>query len=344
MKKIIFHLGIVATTIVFSAIIFICSPSATGIFIAHGAADIAIAPAVIDDHGLPQDIFNYTLTVTNKSSVQKNIFASVYEITAGGNQPFIDPSLANRPASLADWITVSRGAITLQPGEAKKIPVGVTINPYATAGDYHAVIAFVEGSTRDEAERHLSGAPQALVNFAVASNKKEILKLASFTPDKRFSSGFPVSVGYTIKNTGDVPSTPSGLVLFYDRIGHEVGSVPANASNIIIAPGESHTFTADWNDAKAGMGQYQAALQVTYGANDAQLADTILFWILPWQKILIIFFVLLAVAIGCAMMFHRSYLARHHRRLRAIENLTKGRHVVDLRHPSAAPPPRPPQK
>ena len=299
--------------------------------VAH-AADLTVAPAVIDTSGVPDDMFNYTLTVTNTSGRQLNVFASVYELTASGTQPFTDPASSDRPAFLADWIGISRGAMIFAPGETKTIPMSVTINPYATAGDYHAVVAFVEGGTRAEAEQHLDGAPQALVNFTVISDLKEELQLVSFGPEKRVSAGFPVVVDYAIKNTGDVPSDPGGDVIFYDRIGHDLGSVPVNPEGISIAPGDTKNFTASWNGA-GGMGEYKVGLEAAYGAQDAQLADTAIFWILPWKELLAIFITLLIVVIVAASFLHREYAKRHHRRRQLIEHLLKNKQVIDLKHP-----------
>ncbi len=300
--------------------------------VAH-AADLTVAPAVIDGNGIPDDMFNYTLTVTNTSGRQLNIFASVYELTASGTQPFIDPASSNRPELLADWIGISRGAMIFAPGETKTIPMNVTINPYATAGDYHAVVAFVEGGTRDEAEKNLNGAPQALVNFTVISDLKEELQLVSFGPEKRISSGFPMTVDYAIKNTGDIPSDPGGDVIFYDRIGHELGSVSVNPGGDSIAPGTTKQFTATWNGAGGSMGEYKVGLEATYGAQNAQLADTALFWILPWKELFVIFIILLILVIAAAVFMHRGYAKRHHRRRQLIEHLLKNKQVIDLKHP-----------
>ncbi len=303
------------------------------------AADFTVAPAVIDGNGIPNDIFSYTLTVTNTSGRLENVFASVYELTAAGDQAFVDPATSDRPALLADWIGITRGAMLFQPGETKKIPVTVTINPYATAGDYHAVIAFVAGDTRAAAEANLNGAPQALINFTIASDAKELLQLASFGPSRHFYSSFPVSVDYAIKNIGDVPSTPGGSVIFYDGIGHELGSVPVNPANGAIAPGATQSFTATWGGSHA-MGQYRVGIQATYGAADAQLSDEALFWVLPWRQLLTVFLALLAAVVIAASLLHRSYLKRHHRRRQLIESLLRARdnkHVVDLRHPGSHP-------
>ncbi|HUZ93130.1 MAG TPA: hypothetical protein VNG29_04005 [Candidatus Paceibacterota bacterium] len=296
------------------------------------AADLTVAPAVIDGHGLPRDILNYTLTVTNNNSSPENVFASVYELTASGTQVFADPSTSNRPALLADWIEVSRGATMFQPGESKTIPVMITINPSATAGDYHAVIAFVTGSTRNEAETHLNGAPQALVNLSVASDAKEALQIDSFGPAKRFYSGFPVEFDYIIENIGTVSEAPKGSVLLYDRTGHEIGSIDANPGGISIAPGEKKSFTAQWQNGQ-GLGQYKASLDILYGATNETLESVALFWILPWEKLLIIFGILFAVVIVLAVVMHKEYEKRHHRRMRMMQHLLKDRSVVDLRHP-----------
>lgn len=305
------------------------------------ADDLTVTPAVIDAHGLPRDILSYTLTVTNNTNVQQIVFASVNELTADGKQAFLDPSVSNRPETLADWISVDRGSMTFQPGETKTLPVGININPSATQGDYHAVIEFVEGATRDQAEQHLDGAPQAIINVSVASDATELLQIDSFTATKYFNSSFPADFNYTIENTGDVPSTPIGQVLFYDRTGHEIGSVNANPSSTSIVPGTTALFTATWAKGP-GLGQYKAVLDLTYGANDATLESVALFWILPWMKLLIVFGLLFILVIVGAIFLHREYEKRHHRRQQFIENLLK-RPPVPLVPPRPPMPPMPPR-
>ncbi len=302
------------------------------------AAGLTVTPAVVDDHGLPDDILNYTLTVTNTDDHMVNVFASVYNLTADGKQDFtdtsvVDASLAAKSVSLANWISVSRAAMIFAPHETKQIPVTINISPYATAGTYHAVIAFVEGGTRADAETNLNGAPQALVDLMVESNAKEELTLAKFSAETPFASSFPIRFVYTLENTGDVSSTPTGLVLFYDRVGHELGSVNANPQATAIAPGESRSFTVQLGSGQ-GFGQYKATLDLTYGASDATIEDVALVWVLPWQKLLVIFTGLLAVVVVLAVFLHRQYEKRHRRRVGMMQRILANRHVVDLRHPN----------
>lgn len=297
------------------------------------AAGLTVTPAVIDAQGLPDDLMSYSLTVTNTDDHMVNVFASVYDLTADGAQAFTDPSDSDRPASLADWISVSRASMIFQPGQTETIPVGIQIDPYATAGTYHAVIAFVEGGTRADAETHLDGAPQALIDVEVQSNAKEVLTLTGFSAAKPFSSGFPVAFTYTLRNDGNVASTPSGPVVFYDRIGHELGSTPANPNNIAIAPGTSQSFTVELGSGE-GFGQYKADLQLVYDGNGATIEDAALIWVLPWQKVLVLFGGLLAVVIVLAVFLHRQYEKRHRYRMDIMARLaTRRKDVIDLRPP-----------
>jgi hypothetical protein len=315
----------------FCAILFMLC----GFRIAH-ADGLVVSPAVIDGSGVPNDILNYTLTVTNTAGTMQNVFASVYDLTPSGTQPVTDPSGPNRNESLSAWISVSRAATQLAPGETRQFPLSVQIDPYAIAGDYHAVVAFVVGGTRPDAEQHLAGAPQTLVNLAVASNLVASLKVDSFAANKAFYSSFPASFTYTLENTGDLAVAPVGQIVFYDKDGHQLDAIDANPDSIVIQPKEKKSFMFDWAH-NGGFGQYKAVLSLTYGNKDDRLENTALVWVLPWKKLLIIFTSLFIVIIVLALWLHHEYEKRYHRRRRAIENLIKKHSrpapTLDLRHP-----------
>ena len=297
---------------------------------------LAVTPSVIDTTGLPQDLLNYSVTLTNTSDQVENIFPTVNELTADGSQPFTDPTDPDRVALLADWMTVDRGAIMLQPGATATIPIGININPYATAGDYHAVITFAEGGTADQAEANTTGAPQTIINMTVESNAKEDLQVDDFSMTKSFYSGFPVMTSYVIENIGNVPSTPTGKVLFYNKLGEEIGSIDANPRQTAIDAGGKQQFSVNWQNG-SGFGQYRAVLDLSYGPSDAKLENVALFWVLPWKPLVVIFGLLLAAIIVVATLLYRAYEQRHRRKMAAIEQLVnsrrKERTVVDLRHP-----------
>lgn len=303
------------------------------------AADITVFPAVIDGSGTPNDIMNYSLTITNNSSQQENVFATVCELTANGLQVFANPSEEDRTTLLADWISVSRGAILLMPGQSTTTPVQVQISPYAAAGEYHAVVAIVEGDTRDDAEHDLTNAPEAIINMGVASGLTVSLRVDDFSPDKNFYTAFPVAFDYSIENNGEATATPTGQVMFYDRTGHELGEVDANPNAVAISPGAKQSFTTQWVNG-GSFGQYKAVLDLSYAGGDNDLQDTALVWVLPWEKLLAAGGILFLLTIVVALWLHRRYEKRHRRRQQALENLLKKRKAepvfettLDLRHP-----------
>jgi hypothetical protein len=301
------------------------------------AANITVLPAVIDGSGVPGDILNYSVTVTNAGTSQENLFATVAELTPSGTQAFSDPSLADRSVSLAAWTSVSRAAILLPPGASTATPITVQIDPQAIAGDYHVTITFSPGNTRVEAEQHLADAPQALLDIAVASNLTASLQIDGFSAVKGFYEGFPVAFHYIIENTGNVASTPSGQVALYDRLGHEVGSLDTNPDGVSIAPGAKHAFTVSWGSG-GSFGQYRAMLDVSYGSGE-KLESTAIVWILPWKKLAVILGGLFLAMIALALLLHRRYEHRRRRRRQTIEHILKKRsteeptrsHIIDLR-------------
>ncbi len=313
--------------------IFCVTCAACGQGASHAyAADLTVAPATIDGNGLPNDMMNYSITIVNTSGRLINVFPVVYNLNANGDQFLADTAYGDKTTSLTNWISVSRGAILLEPGAQKTIPVGVQISPYATQGTYHAVIAFGEGDTIDVAEASITGAPQTLVTMDVASNAKESLRLDSFSATKRFYSAFPASLSYVIENNGTVSSTPTGEVTVYDRIGHVLGSLDANPKAYALAPGEKHTFTAAWQS-NEGFGEYKAVLNITYGSAGDSFEDAVLFWILPWQKIALIFGASLFVIIILTAMAYKKYEARFEQRKYLIKKMSRVNHVIDLRPP-----------
>ncbi|MGB7958165.1 MAG: hypothetical protein WCF77_05015 [Minisyncoccia bacterium] len=337
MKKIFFHnitLGLIAATAFFGCHL---------VLVAH-ADGLVVSPSVIDGNGVPNDILNYSLTITNQTGRQENIFAVVCELTPSGTVIFANPSVSDGPILLADWMSVSRAAIMLLPGESTTTPLTVQINPHAAAGNYHATVAFVTGDTRFDATQSLVGAPQALINISVASDLVASLRVDGFAAEKGFYTAFPVTFNYIIENNGDITTAPSGEVMFYDRLGHEVGSVDANPNSESVAPGEKKSFSAKWQNG-GNLGEYKAILDLSYGDMNDRLENTALVWVLPWKKLIAVFGGLFVLTIVLALLLHRRYEKRHRLRRRAIENLLKkrkeetpqnnfqkGEHVLDMRH------------
>lgn len=295
------------------------------------ASSLAITPAIIDLKAKARDILKESLVLVNDTAKYVEVYPVVNNIAiAEGKQEFLDPSLADHASSLANWIELSRASILLKPGEHKNINFSIEVNLRAKPGNYHALIAFPEGSRRDEAEARIRDAATVTVNIEVLEDIKERLQLKKFVPDKLFFSGFPLSFSYELENAGNRPATPFGEIRIYNRRGEEVGTIEVHAQEKAIAQDTVGKFAAAWQGSSpnannnirrtgmasllfsansgAGFGRYKAMLDLEYGEKgNRTLQDTVFFWVIPWQKILIIFGGLALIVILITNFLHRRY-------------------------------------
>ena len=196
----------------------------------QAAEIITVAPVVFDFKVKARDILKEKLILTNKSDVKLNVYTFVNNILATtGEEKFLDPAAADYSSSLANWISISRGVLELAPGEKKELNFSVEVNMRANPGIYHAIISFAAGATRAAAEANLKDAAKININLEVLDNAKEILGIKNFMPDKTFFSKFPVSLSYTLENSGDRSLAPTGRLLIYNRKGEEVSVIDLNS-------------------------------------------------------------------------------------------------------------------
>lgn len=331
------------------------------------AAFLAVTPVVIDQKAKARDILKESVTLANNTGRKLNVYTFVNNIAAKeGQQAFLDPSQADKTTSLANWIEISRGVIEMQPGEQRKIDFIIHVNSSARPGIYHAAIAFAEGRNRPEAERKVSSNqgftwPAVTVNLEVIEDVKEYLRLKKFVSDNVFFSGFPVSFSYILENTGNRTVVPSGEVRIYNRRGEELASINVNDDGVPIEPDLARELASLWQGPEVarnlasvvqitkGFGRYKALLDLRYGTEQrGTIQDTVFFWVMPWQKIVIVFGTLLLVVLLATYFLHRSYnkstsyheyaASTRQGRPRTRASSVRGRpeatqRVVDLRQP-----------
>ncbi len=300
------------------------------------AASLSVAPVIIDEKAKARDILEESVTLTNDTERKLNVYTFVNNVVIEeGKQEFLDPSRADQSSSLANWIMIRRGVIELLPGEKKKIDFDIEVNLRAKPGMYHALISFAEAPTRDDAEARIAGAPLVTVNLEVLEDIKERLQLKKFIPDKIFFSGSSPSFSYELENIGNQTLAPSGEIRIYSRGGEEVATIDANQDSAALDPNTKKQFASIWHSAK-GFGRYKALINLEYGAKNAAIYDTVYFWIVPWQKILIIFGILALMITLITYFLHRKY---ERRRNSLIQNYTRSNtrknasrpDIVDLR-------------
>jgi len=272
------------------------------------ANSYSVTPLIIERDVAPRDMLEESIKITNTGSTPIKIFPSVNAISLGEDgsiQEFIAPAMTDQTTNIASWLAISRARIELAPGETKRIPLSITVNPQAVPGEYYALIGFGSGDKRDEAEAAVvrGAAPGVTVRLAIADKKNEYLRLHGFVVDRYVTNAAESSVRYELENIGDVPITPSGEIIIYDVRGKEVASVPVNQENTVIAAGERVTFNAALPDT-GNFGRHKAFLNLEYGsAQRANVYDTTFFTVVPLFYIAMLFVALLAVTVLLTVLY-----------------------------------------
>lgn len=268
-------------------------------------AGLSITPSVMDEKGLPREIFKYSLTIENTGDKRLTLYTFVNNISSeDGKQDFESLSGSDLADSLANWISISRATIDLDAGETKTINYEIQINLRATPGDYHAVIAFADGSTMAEAEKKPKLA-SLLVNIEVLDDIREEMQLKKFSA--KTVSDFPIVFNYAVENIGNRALVPSGKILIYDYQGKEIASVPINEKAVFIEPGAMADLSAVW-EGKNRWGRFKAFLDIKYGgAQRGSLQDTIYFWAIPNPKLILLIIILILGNILFAFLWYKNY-------------------------------------
>ncbi len=284
-----------------------------GLPVVTEASEITVRPFLIDETLQPRDSVIKTITITNKYPTRKAVlYATVNEITVdatGEIKEFISPVMTDRTNTVTSWIEISRGRIELMPGTTVEVPLTLNIHPYAEPGEYHVFIGIVEGSKRYEAEaKARSGnADGVIVKITIADQREDSMRISSFSIDRFVTGDDKRTINIDVENMGDLPSAPTGEIIFYDSRGIEISSIPVNTSGEVVAPGESVTLVSSV-PLDTTLGRFKANVSLNYGENQqASLFDTAFFYMMPLHLLLLVFGGILLVAIVVALLFRRSF-------------------------------------
>jgi hypothetical protein len=272
----------------------------------------SVNPVVANEKAKRRDIIKKELTVTNNSRERIGLRASVENIDPNsGAEEFVSPGAADLSSSLANWIEITRGVITLAPGETRKIPYLIHVNLSAEPGAYFARINFTDGSPKPPESEHIKeDGTSLLLNVEVLDDARERLQLGSFVAEDSLVMGDNVGFSYQVENVGNRVIEPRGSIRIFNRRGEEVGSVPLNADGLEVTPENKQLLAAAWS-AAGRFGKYKAFLDLEYGENQlASVQDTVYFWVFPWKEILATIVGVLVLAVVGTFVIHMRTVAR----------------------------------
>ncbi|MGH7234685.1 MAG: hypothetical protein ACREF7_04575, partial [Candidatus Saccharimonadales bacterium] len=190
-------------------------------------------------------------------------------------------------------------SLVLQSEQIKTLNVTLNIPRNASPGGHYGVIRFTgtPASLSGSSGVSLSASLGALVLLTVSGHIVQNLQTSSFAVSQNsgkpssFFQNDPLTFTELLKNTGNVHVAPTGVVTLKDMFGHEVISLNINNGQGNVLPSTSRSFSQTLNSVdftnKRLFGRYSATFKVNYGSPPKSLSDTLTFWVIPLDLILI---------------------------------------------------------
>ena len=280
------------------------------------ATGIDVRPFLIDVELLPRESRSQVITLQNNYPTRKAVlYATVNEISIdaiGEIKEFVTPVMTDRTNTVTSWIEITRGRLEVMPGESLEVPLNIRVHPYAEPGEYHVFIGLVEASKRHVAEAvaRAGDANGVIVKIVIADERKDSMRISRFLIDRFVVGEDSKAISIEVENMGDLPSAPSGEIIFYDSRGVEVENVVLQSTKQ-IEPGEINTIDAVVPLAST-LGRYKANVSLSYGDNQsASLYDTTYFYMMPWNILFMVIGAITVVSLLITLLLRRALSARH---------------------------------
>lgn len=295
--------------------------------VSFSASALTVSPTKIELKGDPGQVVTGGFELLNEQKNPVTFYASYENFEASGEDG--TPNFVAGDYGLAVWMK-AQDSVTLKAGEYKKIPFTITIPKDADAGGHFAAVFWGTNPPAAEGEASVSiGAKTGiLVLLTVSGEVKEGGSLLGFSTkdNQRFFTSLPVDFYYRFQNGGGDRLKPVGTVKIKNMFWITTDEFDANKTSGNILPNSTRRFLTTWdgvskddlkdavvvedkNSDKAkgffdtvpyqwnhfAMGMYTAKLGLTYGSDAKITNDSFVFFVLPWQLMIVIALIAIVV-------------------------------------------------
>jgi hypothetical protein len=297
---------------------------------------LTVSPPRIELAGNPGTNVVGEFALFNEQDETKTFYSSFENFEArgeGGTPYFTGCSVGG----LCSWLKTDSQA-TLKPGERKIFPFTITIPKNAEPGGHFAAIFWGTAPPQvGGGQVAIGGKVGILVLLRVAGETKEKGGLLEFKTDGgRVLTSLPITFEYRFSNDGGDRIKPEGKITLKNIFGMMAAETDANKSEGNVLPGSVRQLTALWHSrgqrvgdltkkeelalmtkiAEEGkekksffeaagsqwsnfaFGLYKAELNLTYGKDAKTAAASYRFFVIPWQLLSIIIFILALLGLG----------------------------------------------
>ena len=228
---------------------------------------------------------------------------------------------------LAKWIHLERTEITLEPGQRIEIPYIISVPSFAEAGGHYAAIFWsTQPPSLEGTGVAIASKIGSLVLLRVQGEIIEQGRLLDFSlkEKKKFYAHLPIDFIIRFENIGNVHLKPFGRIEINDMFKKKIDGVLVNTAispegaevpvgNVL--PQSKRMFEVSWskNGSESevapsrlrkmclktflekvkyekenfALGRYRGILNLKYGSRGQEIQKEIVFWIFPWQLILV---------------------------------------------------------
>lgn len=293
----------------------------------------------------PGDSVSDKITIKNvdgasKLSLSLSVIDFTYTDNGGTPKLMLDSNAEPTSWSLRDYMKIPK-TVTIEPGGSTQVDVDIDIPEGHGAGSYYSAIIYSSGTGEGSGQVGLNASGVTLVFVNIPGKVKESLKaikLGAYDSDVKsgslsgysyFNAKMPDTIGYTLKNEGNVTESPMGTITIRDIFGRTrtINEVNPNGLRALIDQTRTFTVCMQAKDEKVSIGgadvnaktcenpglwpgYYRVSLNLFYGQNGnmtQELTKNAGFWYLPWWFVILALAVITALVIFVRRMYNRFH-------------------------------------
>ncbi len=237
------------------------------------------------------------IRITNGGDFPVELKTTPQNIVPTGEEGGSVPTEDDTSYSLADWITVEPSLINLPPGETQDFTVTIAVPAIAEPGGHYGTVTFETVPPENNTGGAAASVSQRLapvILVSVAGDISESGEIASFESTKSFwTNEKPITLETRISNSGNVHFKPTGTITIKNMFGAEVTKIVLEEKNVL--PDTVRKIETEWSDPGFAVGRYTADLSLVYGEGDTILVSSTTFTVFPWQTLLPVGLIVVAV-------------------------------------------------
>lgn len=292
---------------------------------------LSVTPPLFELNMGQGEFWASSLKVVNTNPYELTLYAATVDFAAEGEAgqsrliPILETGASTTAASLAHWIDVPSGPVTVGRERSAEIPFSIRIPADASpGGHYAAILVGTQPPTGpgEGASIRVSSFVSSLILVTVKGQIVERGAIRDFYPERRFYQKPAVNLILRFENMGTTHIQPQGDVSIYDLWGRRVAEIPVNQESSFgnVLPGSVRRFEFSWegNPGISTFGRYRAVATLAFGKDARETATKeTSFWIIPLAPLGILgaaFGILALCAFLAIRVYVRSVIASHVRR------------------------------